>query len=95
MSLKCKFVGAIHDAITFHGWCVETYGDEFRIVSYYPPVSGRNDIQLNFVDGGCLVIYPDKCIDTFGPEREPDEDLEAWGEPIPWPFDFLETEVQS
>jgi hypothetical protein len=92
MSLIYKFTGAILRAITLHRDCVAAYGEEFRIVSYYPPIPDRNDIHLNFADGGCVVIYPDQSIDGYGSSTEPSGELADWGEPIPWPFDFLTDE---
>ncbi len=93
MSLIYDFYIAILHATSLYRECVAAYGDKFMIVSYYPPIEDRNDIQLNFADGGCMVISPDQSIDGYGPSRDPEGELEDWGTPQPWPFDFLEEEV--
>ncbi len=89
MSLIYNFTSAILDVMRAHRGCVEAYGDKYRIVSFYPATEDRDDVQLNFADGSCLVIYPDYSIDGYGPSSDPEGDLAKMGEPIPWPFDWF------
>lgn len=85
MSFIYEFTCNILKVMRSHSECVEC-NPGMRIVSFYPATEARNDIQLNFADGRCVVIYPDYSVDGFGPSSDPAAEIAAWGEPLPWLF---------